>query len=405
MVVSFRSADIAAERKQVLPAQIPLSTNALNVLTQVRKTLGQPDIEELALSLLAQGQHAPGVVVALTPDEAREYVAEINELWGSNHHVRELVKTMLDDVPYYLIVVAGHRRLRAAMLATTWLQTGEHVSERFTGSYLCEIHFGLSVEQALSIQFHENRHQQVAIHEEVAAAWRAWRYMKRKNDELTVTAFSKVVARSPSWVRNMLRFCDLPESVQRLIEPNGATRVSYQLLVQIARLVEVEEAHGREHTEQDLHAMVMRLIVSRTDPRAYAKTVAARIRDLEEGQGDLLFGGGDSRPLRKIAAPELIRGVHAVLGYMREIEHLRRVGAFGKESPLVLLPEERGEYSPGSPIRLMKSLADVSLELLPHLITLARREKQGRKKLEAAFSNLEAAREVFLAILANEERS
>lgn len=405
--VILSSTTIAVDRIGVMSANIPpTNLQALNVLTQVRQTMNQTDLLELAESILAQGQHAPGVVVALTPAEAEQYVAEINEWCGGRHNVDWLTRTVLDEETYYLIVVAGHRRLRACQMATKLLHEGVHTSDRFSGTYLCEIHFGLTIEQALAIQFHENRHQQVVIYEEVAAAWRTWRFLCKRNPGLTITAFAKVIGRTTSWVRSMLRFCELPESVQRLIEPNGhPSRVSFQLLVHVQRLLEVEQKHGRHFTELEVHAMVMRLVVGRVSPKAFAKIVSGRIRDLEEGQGDFLLGATDTRPPRKIALPHLVQGAHAVVGYWQLLEKLRASGAFGEDSPFAPLtdPHERGEYSPGSPITLMVKIADTMVELLPHLTTLALRERRGRRKLERALEGLDATRAV-LSVLATMEK-
>ncbi len=407
--VILTSAQIAVDRAGVLSASIPpAELSALNVLTQVRQTMNPLDLVELAESILAQGQHAPGVVVALTPDEAERYVAEINEWCGGRHNINWLTRTNLDGVEYYLIVVAGHRRLRACQMAAKLLHEGTHTSERFTGHYLCEIHFGLTIEQALAIQFHENRHQQVLIYEEVAAAWRTWRFLTKRNPRLTITAFAKVIGRTASWVRSMLRFCELPESVQQLIEPNGhSSRVSYQLLVQVQRLLEVEQKHGRHFTELEVHAMVVRLVVGRVSPKAFAKIVSARIRDLEEGQGDLLLGVSDTRSSRRIALPHVVQGAHAIVGYWQLLEKLLSTGAFGDSSPFAPLTDarERGEYSPGSPIRLLVKITDTMVELLPHLTALAIRERRGRRKLEQALKGLETSRAVLSVLRVMEEGS
>lgn len=399
-IITLQAATIAVNRKGVLPAAIPLSLKAINTLTQVRQTMGEQESRELAESILAQGQHAPGVVVALTSEEALQYVTEINDLWGSVHEFQWLTKVTLDGVEYCLILVAGHRRLRACEIAYQLIGSGGYTSERFDGSYLCEIHFGLTIDQTLAIQFHENRHQQVAINEEVSAAWRTWRYTKKKNPDLTLTAFSRIIGRTPGWVRSMLRFCELPESVQRLIEPNGHTaRVSYQLLVQVARLLEVEKKHGTTFSESEVHAMVVRLILARHDPKSYAKVVSGRIRDLEEGQADFLFGGtGDTRPLRKVALPHLVQGIHATIGYWRQLENLIGNGAFGITSPFAPLVDaaEQAEYSPGSPIKLLIKITDALLLLLPHLTDLAVRERRGRRKLQKAKGAIVMARDALV---------
>lgn len=406
-ITKLRSADITVERKGVLSASIPMSLEVLNVLSQVRQTMNDDDIRELAESILAQGQYTPGVVVALTPTEVELYVSEINEWSGKEHKAHWLTKTVLDGEEFYLIVVAGHRRLQACKIAMQLLASGQYTSERFVGEYLCDIHFGLSVDQALAVQFHENRHQPVPIHEEVAAAWRTWRFLRKRDPRLTVTAFAKTIGRTPSWVRNMLRFCDLPESAQRLIEPNGHTsRVSYQLLVQHARLLEAERKCGNEYSEQEVHAAIMGLVVNRVSAKRYAKIVSSRIRDLEEGQGDFLFGTiHDRRPLRKIALPHLIQGAHAVVGYWQLLEKLLESGAFGEASPYEPLTSEQelAEFSPHSPINLLLKIVNHMDELLPHLVELAKREKRGKQKLQRAIKDLEATGAV-LKILAAVER-
>lgn len=406
-VINLRSTDITVERKGVLSASVPVVLDALNTLSQVRQTMGEDDLRELAESILAQGQYAPGVVVALTPTEVASYVAEINEWSGKVHQVHWLTKIILDGEEFYLVVVAGHRRLQACKIAAQLLESGQYTSDRFTGEYLCDIHFGLSVDQALAVQFHENRHQPVPIHEEVAAAWRTWRFLRKRNPRLTIAAFAKTIGRTSSWVRNMLRFCELPESVQQLIQPNGySSRVSYQLLVQHARLLEAERRYGNEYSEQEVHAAIMRLLVDRVPAKKYAKIVSSRLRDLDEGQGDFLFGTThDRRPLRKVALPHLIQGAHAVVGYWQLLEKLLESGAFGDFSPYEPLTSERelAEFSPHSPINLLLKIVDQMEDLLPHLVELAKREKRGKQKLQRAMKDLEAMGAV-LRILAALER-
>lgn len=397
MTLDFTREAIRAPRNLVFSAAIPIAPiDPVNALTQVRRTMKEDAVDELAFSILSQGQHTPGVAVFLEPDEAKRYVRELNELWGTNHRLSSLVKITLEGTSGYLALIAGHRRKRAVTRAVEMQTEGEEAGDKFTGRYLCDIYFALTVEEAITIQFHENRHQQVPLQEEVDAALCTWRFMRKRHPQLTKRDFGKVVGRGVDWVSRMLRFSNLPQSVQDLIVPNSeGARVSYQLLCEVARLIEAEEKARdkaesdnrpvlvRQWTEEATLSFVNHLIARRVNPKDFAKEVSKRIAELESGQGDLLFGGEEEVSLRKVAVPELVRAVHANLGYWQGIEQIRRRGGFEVEgSPFA--PVGKSEFSPQSPIRLALKSLETLHEIMPHLAEMALREGRYRRKLERA---------------------
>ena len=397
MTLDLTREQIRVPRDQVMSAAIPLTPDdPVNALTQVRRSMRDDDILDLAHSILAQGQHTPGVAVFLRPDEARRYVRELNELWGTAHRLSRLKAVKLDGEDGYFALIAGHRRKRAVKKAIELAALGERAGPKFTGTYLCDIHSGLTVEEAITIQFHENRHQQVPLQEEVIAALCTWRFMKKRHPDLSRKDFGDVVGRAPGWVTKMLRFSSLPPSVQGLIEPNeDGRRVSYQLLCEVARLIEGEnvlaeeaESQGRqlqihEWTEESILQYVNYLIARRVHPKEFAKEVSKRLHELESGQGDLLFGEALAVSVRKVAVPELVQAVYSNLGYWHRIEQIRRRGGFDIEgSPFA--PEGESEFSPQSPIRMALRNLEVLHEVVPHLCELALREGRYRRRLQQA---------------------
>ncbi len=411
MLLGFTSAQLTAPRDSVLTAEYPLQPhNTINVVTQVRRTMPKEDIAELALSIADQGQHAAGDVVFQNDADAKQYLNELNELWGTNYQLSHMVPVRIDAKHGYLFAIAGHRRLEAVQLANRMVADFYLPGKKFTGKYLCHIHFGLSVEEAVAIQFHENRHQQVPLQEEVAAALCTYRFMKKRHPDMTNKAFSKVVGRGTGWVTNLLRFSTLPLSAQNLIEANGdGLRVPYTLLYEVARLVEAEtnslneaEQEGytisaRRWTEESILSFINHLIVRRVKPDEFSKEVSRRIDELKSGQGDLLFGEVEEVSLRKVAVPELIKAVHSALAYWHNVEILRRIGAFDVDGT-PFASKGKSEYSPQSVIRLALKNLEVLYEIMPHLTVLALQERRYSRLLKRSAKRMNVAMAVFESI-------
>ncbi len=404
----LRSREIEAATQRVLSVAVPLG--AISLVTQVRTTV---DVDEdLIPSIKAHGQQTPGVAVALTPDEARQYIEEINELWGSCHHIADFPLVELDGERYYFILVAGHRRYAAcAILAENAEQNAGQSA--FDGRYRVDIRFGMRVSETIPLQFNENRHQQVPPHEEARAAWKFYRWLKRNEPEITISQFARKIGRTPEWVRGALRFCTLPSSVQNYADgTDGCVKLPYSILTSLARLGEgMFELTGEAFPELAYHSWIVRAVVGRLNATVFRKTVSAYLTSKQqEHRGQLsLFGLTeaivDERPLRRVVAAQMVPAVWTILSYLQSLECVREKGGFGDES--YLSPEldsrVRTLYSPGSPLHIVTRILEYLGVLVPHLEELARREgSRQRKKLQQGATNLPMATELTQQLFASE---
>ncbi|MFN3076785.1 MAG: hypothetical protein ABT940_07895, partial [Alphaproteobacteria bacterium] len=157
-------------------------------------------------------------------------------------------QVILDGVPYYFILVAGHRRYRACQAI---LDEATDEETAFDGLYRVDIRFGMSVRETIPLQFNENRHQQVPPHEEARSAWKFYRWLQQNEQGLTIAGFARRIGRTPEWVRGALRFCTLPLSVQNYADgTEGCVKLPYGILVNLARLgEEMAEITGEKFPE------------------------------------------------------------------------------------------------------------------------------------------------------------
>lgn len=391
--------DVRDSRHNVLPARVLLG--AISVLTQVRVTMEVGD--DLVPSIRAHGQQTPGVAVALTPEEARQYIEEMNDLWGSRHTIDDFSRVSLDGVPYYFILVAGHRRYRACQAI---LAEAAEEETAFDGLYRVDIRFGMTVRETIPLQFNENRHQQVPPHEEARAAWKFYRWLLQSEPGLTIAGFARRIGRTSEWVRGALRFCTLPVSVQNHADgTGGCVKLPYGILVNVARLgEEMSELTGEAFPERAYHEWILRAILDRLDVKTFGKMVSEYLSSKrQEHRGQLsLFGliddGIDERPIRRVVAEKMIPAVWMILNYLRSLERVRSQGGFGDESHFS--PENdrsvRSAYSLGSPIRITVDILEYLEELVPHLEELAKREGgRNRARLRQGATNLPATTECF----------
>ena len=365
------------------------------------------DMADLIESILAKGQKVPGLALALNPRAAGRYLKEVNRLWGTNHALRKLKKVHFRDrdSEYYVILVYGHRRLKACQGAEKRLQEGEK-SEFFDGTYRCDINFGLSFENAFSIQLLENLYVPPPKHEEIAAMWRFWRYLRGTNPELTVSAFAKQTGRRSGAVRDMLRFCNLPDSVQKKIQPDiPGGKASYSLLKEVARKAEAFDAYGKPIAELELTSLVDFLIAKRVKASDYARQVSEEINHLNDQQSDM-FEQMLSEPLspdvtRKVAAAEMVRSIVENIHYMATINSMMQTGAFGGLSPYVEgeSGESISEFSPDSPARSALKMIGVLKGAVPNLAEMLRRDAKSDAKLMASLADLDIEEAVFTAVL------
>ncbi|MAG12333.1 hypothetical protein CL630_00795 [bacterium] len=393
----YSLADIV-ERESDGVVSVNLPIEVVNLLTQIRQSL--EDIDELADSIYEKGQLAQGIAAALTPQQAQEYIRDINLVMGSKHALNELTKTVIDGEDYYVVLVAGHRRY---MAVKNLVERKMSETKRFNGLYRVVLHFGLIASEALSVQFQENRHKQVPIHEEVAAARDFYRWKKLKDPKISIAQFARSIGRSASWVHTAMRFCTLPDSLQNLAGLKDIA-VPYGILTEAARLNEELKKINKPMGEDELMKLVIDAVATRMRVRRFKIIISARIEHLRNGQATL-FGDDmpeQRRPVRRVVAPELIRGLWQLLEYIRNLEALRQAGAFNGESYLdpETDPKTFAEFSPGSPINLTLKMIERLQGMVPHLKKLAAKEggrnrkvlkdgEQALREIQGVFEELE----------------
>jgi rhodanese-related sulfurtransferase len=375
---------------RVVPVCLPVE--AINLLTQVRKTID--DIDELAEGISNKGQLAQGIAAALKPHQAKAYVAELNAIRGSQHTISEFTPSIIDQKKYYVMLVAGHRRYIAVKRLVEQGVQNRH----FDGQYRTVLYFGMSAHDALSLQFQENRHRQVPPHEEASAALDFYLWQRRRNPNLSRAQFGRSIGRSDSWVKSALRFCSLPESLQTLATPlkregngNGGGKLKHQiavpygLLVEVARLAEGLSEMGHPMDENTLMRLVITAVAKRTKVADFRKAISARLEHVRNGQGSL-FGElpHEQRSVRRVVAPHAVQGLWGLLEYFKQLEELRKRGLLGKGNESYLGPETDPrvleQFSSGSPLRLSAKTAAFLRDILPHLGEIASQEGGRHRK-------------------------
>lgn len=366
--------------------------------------------EDLLPSMLEHGQQTPGTVAVLTPSKAKQYVLEINEIFGVSHDPDELVPVRYENKQRRFILVAGHRRHETCLLINRLVAEKKcGFSAAYNGEYRAELRFGLTTAEAIALQFNENRHVQVPPHEEAYAAWGFWIWLRKQNAELTPQEFARIIGRTPEWVRNALRFCSLPRSVQLYVDGrDDMPKLPYRILVEVARLAEgYEHVVKKPLTEEAHHLWLRRAILGRLDAVRFGKMVSEYLADKRREANDQksLFGDGDiledTRPTRRIVAPHLIKDIWRWLEYMRVLAQIHHRGQFGGES--FLGPESdqkiRESYSPGSPLALLRRASEIHVDLLPHMIELAKREGgRHRRALKGHVQDVESVHQLIKAL-------
>ena len=250
-----------------------LNLAALHTLTQVRRTWEGEGIEELARSLQCVGQLHPLLVAALSPPEADTYVSEFYSLWGEERPPRSAYAPVtLEGAPWVLFVIAGHRRLAALRLLAAEGECG--ISAR------AHVFFGVSAEDALSLQLQENLHEAPPPHEVAEALARYFLWKRKQQPTLSVAAFARSVGFSERRVRHSLWFADLPEALRTLAAGTEGVALPWGVMVEIARFAaHYRKVMGREAPHEALFSLANRALWARWSASRAREFVAALLRE------------------------------------------------------------------------------------------------------------------------------
>lgn len=230
---------------------VKIDPKFISVLRQSRSSISATGIDELVSSFKIKGQKTPGDVYAFTEKEAEGYIKEMNILWNTEYQLENFTPFYIKEKKdyFYLFLVAGHRRLKAAQKLETF--------------YIANIHFEKSFEDAIEWQLAENvQREELPLLDLITSATAYWIKLKKKNLKLTMKDFAKNhIHKSVGWLSNALRFSRLPISVQDLIKKTETHKgVNYGIMLEFAKLYDFSVERKKPLGEEILLAYINHVI-------------------------------------------------------------------------------------------------------------------------------------------------
>lgn len=243
-VASRSSSRVSKRRKPAVTGFELIHPGKINIINQVRPYYDTSTIAALADSLAALGQIEPPIIAELKCDEVTAYVAWFNDKLGGHVNIADLVVDVTTGCIY--IVISGHQRIKASMMV---LEHGcpscqshygckavrkcrEH-SELNPGGVIVQVRRGIHPHKAFQLQMAENTKKDVPRDADAAALRIDWTVSKSLDPRLTMADFARRTNRSPSYISDALRFCQLPEPVKQAYQGN---HIAFTSAVELSRL-------------------------------------------------------------------------------------------------------------------------------------------------------------------------
>lgn len=388
--VPLRLADIREGPRENIES-VRVDASIVNVLRQVRRTKDPEKHEQLCKGFCEVGQLVPGIAGVFSPEDAQKYLEEISDLWSEPHSLKNYRPVYFEERHglYYVFLVAGHCRLDAAVDLIKHPEQLPGLS-KFDGLFRLELRFGMSVTDAIMLQFYENVSSPPPLQDRVDAAYRFWLYRKKKKPELTPTDFARSIGHSTEWFRGVVKVSNLPIEIQRHLwgEDERGLSIPYGMLVEVARLAEkwpsLHKGKPMPIAEMDDWLMLASAKSWKVEDLAKEINRFIKHRDLEaNGQGNMLDSESMegffeeeakaklTKRIRRIVAPELLKGSMTMTAY------IRRMQALLGQNPFLL--ERDGEtFSPGSPAQQMLRFTTLLLDTIPDVVGILEHEPKLR---------------------------
>jgi hypothetical protein len=297
---------------------LTIPIDKIGVVAQMRGTMNQDRLEDLAKSIEEKGQLHPAIVVALSEEEAEIYLLSINQMWGKEYSLSAFPYVYVEEYRrrYYFFLVAGHRRLEAV--------------KKIKGRKLVALtHFGVPYSKAVALQYHENNHEQVRSDEEARFLTLLWRQKLTEDPRYPLVRFAKELGKTSDFLRSAIRFTSLPLHVQKLVVPSKDFKkgVAYGILCELSRLNEAKiKIQGLGYNEKDLILLAYSFITEQKTVKMVKETVSQRIRGLE-GQEELFELS--MQEVADGAKHQVTSGVEKSVRLAKD--HLARVARFHEE--------------------------------------------------------------------------
>ena len=192
----------------------------LNVLSQTRKHMQPEGMDELTRAIESLDDEGrprnelfhPPMVNRMDHAHAETYVADLNLCHGTSHTLDDLV---LGSDGQYKVVIAGHRRRFAAGRLID-----KYGADPATSTLPCSVYENLSFREALRKQIDENTHQSLSVTEVARAIQATYRYGIATGSYVSIPDCVHDLPFGDEKVRNALKFCELPDTLQEWVE-NG----------------------------------------------------------------------------------------------------------------------------------------------------------------------------------------
>ncbi len=343
-----------------------LSPFDINTLPQPRKTF--EDIDLLAEDFSQKCILNPPIVARFSRLACENYLLVVNKLWGTSFELRQLRSVQEQDEEVYYVLLAGERRLRGSMYL--WSHGCVKCHDEFGNedNGICFIrHFGdatiearlcvdIAPMAALYLQFSENTHMSVPAHEEAHAYYLLFKLLRNVDEKFPLAEFSRRVGRSTGTVQNAMKYCELPRSIQQMVEDG---RLKYGVALELSRLYE------NGICEKDLVWWAQVAVTEYSTIDEFRRAVTQYFEQLRSPQLSLLefFDDNQRKAMeiarhRRIVAENIIKAVWLCSRYFYIVLHLFEREMLGKPDSI---------YSQKSPIRVFFDHIELLKKVLPHL--------------------------------------
>ena len=268
----------------------PDAIGKINVLPQVRKSITKAGIEELQHSIKAtDGLINPITLALLSATKTKEYIDFYNRVFHANMSIEDM--QALHDThgnPFYLILIAGHRRLHAVK---NLLKDHEESTAIPLHARIIE---NISPKEALRLQIAENTHERVPPAVEAQTVAQLCLLIieetrQKENRIPTQTELARAVSRSTEIVRNALLFYKLPQKVKDLATDNDS-KLPYGLFVELALFDKYCKENNKEFTEEAMLREVLHIQARNMTLKEIKEYFDAKKTNIGNASGDLFQG-------------------------------------------------------------------------------------------------------------------
>lgn len=236
--------EVVGEHKQLRAAH-----SAVNLLTQVRQQIEPSEMQELVNAVIVENDSGersiniiqPVTLGAFTKDELAGYLKKLNEVWGSNHTIDELTPLNSSE-EYYLIVVAGHRRMLAIAQAAE--QLGKNIDDL---DIIFNVEWGseLTFRKAIQTQYRENFHKKPESWEDAFAISAIFREAKESKEYETYADCARALGITEERVAKAHRFQTLPETTQQLVRDKALSYTRGLMLTELFAILAYDRCSER----------------------------------------------------------------------------------------------------------------------------------------------------------------